>query len=262
MPIIVLVAAAAGFGLIVGSFLNVVIVRVPPGRSVVTPRSACPVCDQPIRGRDNVPVLSWLLLRGRSRCCGEPISVRYPAVELATALAFAAIAAWKGWSWELPGLLYLAAVGIALAVIDHDVKRLPDAIVLPSYPVAAALLTLAAIAGGHPHALVGTVVGGIAMWGFYFLLAMIYPAGMGFGDVKLGGVLGLYLGWYGWEQTVVGGFAAFGLGAVVGVAAMAFAGATRKSMIPFGPFMIVGAWLGLTVGTAVVDWYLRLSGLR
>ena len=250
VPVAVLVVICGLTGLLIGSFLNVVIIRVPEGRSVVTPRSACPTCGRPISGFDNVPVLSWLLLRGRSRCCDEPISLRYPVVEALTGVAFALIAGWKGWSWEVPALLYLAAAGIALAVIDYDVHRLPDVIVLPSYPIAAALLVLAALAEGEPRALIGAAVGGIAMWVFYFLLLFIYPGGMGFGDVKLGGVLGLYLGWYGWEEVVVGGFAAFILGA------------TRKSMLPFGPFMLAGAWLGLLRGAGLVDWYLRLTGLR
>ncbi len=262
LPVPVLAAVLAGFGLLIGSFLNVVIIRVPQGRSVVSPRSACPTCDRPISGFDNIPVLSWVLLRGRSRCCDEPISLRYPLIEAFTAVAFAGVAAWKGWSWEVPGLLYLAAIGIALAVIDYDVHRLPNAIVLPSYPVAAALLVVAAFGEGVPGALVGAAIGGVSMYVFYFVLMFIYPSGMGFGDVKLGGVLGLYLGWYGWEEAVVGGFAAFILGAVIGVGAMLFGGATRKSMIPFGPFMLVGAWLGLIWGTPLVDWYLGLSGLR
>ncbi len=262
LPVAVLVVVAAGFGLIIGSFLNVVIIRVPEGRSVVTPRSACPTCGKPISGFDNIPVVSWVLLRGRSRCCDEPISLRYPVVEALTGVAFAAVAGWKGWSWEVPALLYFAAAGIALAVIDYDVHRLPDAIVFPSYPIAAALLVLAALAEGEPKHLIGAAVGGIGMWVFYFLLMFIYPSGMGFGDVKLGGVLGLYLGWYGWEEAVVGGFAAFILGAVVGVVAIALFGATRKSMIPFGPFMLAGAWIGLIWGSSLVNRYLELTGLR
>ncbi|GAB3281727.1 A24 family peptidase [Kineosporia babensis] len=255
-------AGLAGFGLLIGSFLNVVIVRVPQDRSVVTPRSACPTCGELISGFDNVPVLSWLLLRGRSRCCQERISLRYPVIEILTGVAFAAVALWKGWSWEVPGLLYLAAIGIALAVIDFDVHRLPNAIVLPSYPITAVLLVVAALGEGVPGALAGAAIGGVAMYVFYFVLMFVYPSGMGFGDVKLGGVLGLYLGWYGWEEAVVGGFAAFLLGAVVGLGAILFAGATRKSMIPFGPFMLAGAGLGLVYGTPLVDWYLGLSGLR
>ncbi|GAA3637611.1 A24 family peptidase [Kineosporia mesophila] len=261
-PVAVLAVVAAGFGLLVGSFLNVVIIRVPQNLSVVTPRSACPTCGRPISGFDNIPVLSWLLLRGRSRCCDEPISLRYPVIEAVTAGAFAAVAAWKGWSWEVPALLFLAAISIALAVIDHDVHRLPNALVLPSYPIAAALLVLAALAEGKPGRLAGAAIGAAALYAFYFVLMFIHPNGMGFGDVKLGGVLGLYLGFYGWEETVVGGFAAFVIGAVVGLAAIAFAGATRKSMIPFGPFMLAGAWLGLVRGYPLVDWYLRLNGLR
>ena len=137
------VAVATLVGLAIGSFLNVVIWRVPRGESVAHPPSACPRCGHAIRSRDNVPVLSWLLLRGRCRDCGNPISVRYPLVEAGTALLFA-VTAWSvGASWILPALLFLVAISVALALIDIDTKRLPDAIVLPSYPVALGLLALA-----------------------------------------------------------------------------------------------------------------------
>ncbi|MBT0768949.1 prepilin peptidase [Kineosporia sp. J2-2] len=262
LPLTVLVVVAAGFGLLVGSFLNVVIVRVPQDLSVVTPRSACPTCGEPISGWDNVPVLSWLLLRGRSRCCDERISLLYPVVEAVTGVAFALVVAWKGWSWEILPLLYLAAISIALAVIDYQVHRLPDLITFPSYPVAAILLTVVALAEGEPRRTIGAAVGGVVLWGFYFLLWRVNSRGMGWGDIKLGGILGMYLGWYGWEETAVGAFAAFLTGAVVGIVAMLFFGATRKSAIPFGPFMLAGAWLGLIWGSPLVDWYLRLSGLR
>jgi leader peptidase (prepilin peptidase)/N-methyltransferase len=257
---VVAVVLAAIFGLIVGSFLNVVIVRVPAGRSVVRPRSAC-ACGAPISSYDNLPVLSWLVLRGRARCCGERISVRYPLVEAFTALAFAVVAAWVGASWELPALLYLAAIGIALTMIDLELRRLPNAIVLPSYPIAAALLALAAFAQGHPIRLLHAAIGAVALYVFYFLLMLVYSKGMGFGDVKLAGVLGLYLGWYGWKYAVVGAFLAFVIGGVVGIVLMVVGRAGRKSLIPFGPFMVAGAWLGLAFAAPIVDWYLRASGL-
>jgi leader peptidase (prepilin peptidase) / N-methyltransferase len=256
-----LIVVAAVLGLIIGSFLNVVIVRVPAGQSVVRPRSACPACGEPIAERDNLPVLSWLLLRGRARCCGEPISGRYPLVETGTGLAFAAVAAWAGLSWLLPALLYLAAISIALTMIDLELRRLPNAIVLPSYPVAAVLLTLAALAQGEPGRLVGAAIAGASLYAFYFLLLLVYPRGMGFGDVKLAGVLGLYLGWFGWEYAVCGAFFGFLLGGVFGLLLMVLGRAGRKTLIPFGPYMIVGAWLALIWAEPVADWYLRSSGI-
>ncbi len=261
-----LVLLAGLLGLLIGSFLNVVIHRVPRGESVVHPPSACPGCGHAIRPRDNVPVLSWLVLRGRCRDCGEPISPRYPLVELATGVAFAGVvAAVLGHGptpWVIPALLYLAAVSIALSLIDIDVKRLPDAIVLPSYPVLLVLLTVASAGAGDWSALVRAAIGAVAGFGFYFVLAFIYPAGMGFGDVKLAGVLGMAMAWYGWGVLVVGTFAGFLLGGVVGVVLIAFRLGNRKTMIPFGPYMIVGAWLAVGFGDAVVGWYLTTTGLR
>ncbi len=255
-------AVAAGvLGLLVGSFLNVVVWRVPRGESVVTPPSACPACHHRVRARDNVPVISWLLLRGRCRDCGEPIAWRYPAVELTTAVLFAAVALANGLSWSLPALLYVAAVSVALALIDLDHRRLPDAIVLPSYLVALALLALATWGPGSPATagdLVRAVVGGLAMFVFYFVVVLIYPRGMGFGDAKLAGVLGLYLGFLGWEQLVVGWFAAFVLGGVFALGLLATGRASRKSSVPFGPWMLLGAAVGLSAGGVIGSWYLDL----
>jgi leader peptidase (prepilin peptidase) / N-methyltransferase len=253
---VAVVVVAVLLGLIVGSFLNVVIVREPKGESVVRPRSACPACSTPIAARDNVPVLSYLLLRGRARCCGAPISARYPVVELLTGVAFGVVAAWTGLSWELPALLYLVAISIPLAAIDLATHRLPDKITLPSYVVATVLLVVAAIGEGEPERLVGVAACGAGLWLFYFALILAYPAGMGFGDVKLAGVLGLYLGWFGWQYALIGTFLAFLVGAVVGVALMASGRATRKTAIPFGPYMLIGAFLALAAGSTIADWYL------
>lgn len=251
------------YGLLIGSFLNVVIWRVPQGLSVVSPPSACPGCGQQIRARDNIPVLSWLLLRGRCRSCAEHISARYPAVELATALLFAATAWWLGPVWHLPAFLYLAAIAVALAMIDIDVLRLPDAIVLPSYLVAGLLLGGAALLEGlGMERLVQIAVGGLVLWLFYGVIWFIYPRGMGRGDVKLAGVLGMYLGWFGWKALVVGSFAAFLIGGLVGVAVLLFSGKGRKARLPFGPYMLVGAYLGLWLGFPVASWYLRLAQLQ
>jgi leader peptidase (prepilin peptidase)/N-methyltransferase len=257
-PLIVLSAVV---GLLIGSFLNVVIHRVPRGESVVSPRSRCPGCGTEISARDNIPVLSWLLLRGRCRTCGEPISARYPLVELLTGALFAAVTWWAGASWTLPAYLYLAAIGVALSAIDLDTKRLPNAIVLPSYVVALLLFLLPAVLDGAWDDYLRAVLAGAALFAFYFLLAFIYPAGMGFGDVKLSGVLGIYLGWVSWALVALGTFAAFLLGAVVGIAVIVGGKGGRKTKVPFGPFMIIGTFLALFFGQPVVDWYSGLIGL-
>ncbi len=265
-----LIAACALVGLVIGSFLNVVVARVPEGESVVSPPSRCPRCGAPVAARDNVPVLSWLLLRGRARCCGGRISARYPLVELGTALSFGLVAWWaaheqqQGWPPghpALPAFLYLAAISIALALIDIDTFRLPFWIVAPSYPVAAVLLGLASAVERDGASAVRMLVGGAALWGLYRLLHLINPRGMGYGDVRLAGVLGMYLGWLGWGQLVVGGFLGFAVGALGGLLLVALRRGGLKTNIPFGPYMLVGAWLAVVWGDSVAGWYLRASGL-
>ncbi len=254
-------AAAAVLGLAIGSFLNVVIWRVPRGESIVSPPSACPGCGTHIRPKDNVPVLSWLLLRGRCRDCSEPISPRYPLVEAGTAVLFVVMALRFGFDPVLPAYLYLAAVGLALALIDLDCKRLPDALTLPSYPVAVVLLGVASLAGSDSGSLVRALLGGAAMYAVYFALCFAYPAGMGFGDVKLAGVLGLYTGWIGWGAWAIGLFLGFFLGGVFGLALLAAKRGGRKTAVPFGPFMLLGVLIAVLVGQDLFDAYLTASGV-
>jgi leader peptidase (prepilin peptidase)/N-methyltransferase len=197
-----LLTVLACFGLLIGSFLNVVVWRVPRGESIVRPPSACPSCHALIRPRDNVPVISWLLLRGRCRACGCAISRRYPIVEASTALVFVLVGLRLGATSALPAFVYLAGVAIALALIDLDTHRLPNAIVLPSYLVIGVLLLLASGGSGDWSAMWRALIGGAAMYAFYFVAMVVYPAGMGFGDVKLAGLLGLCLGWLGWGALV------------------------------------------------------------
>lgn len=247
---------AALLGLLIGSFLNVVIWRVPRGESIVSPPSACPGCGHEIRWYDNVPLVSWLVLRGRCRDCRAPISPRYPLVELATAALFVGTTSVVGLEWELPAFLYFAAIAVALTMIDLDVQRLPDAIVLPSYAVVAVLLTLAAAMTGEWGQLLRAGAGGLILFVLYFLMVLAYPAGMGLGDVKLAGVLGMLLGWIGWGALIVGGFAAFVFGGVFSLALLALRRANRKSGIPFGPWMLLGAAFGIACGQQLWDAYL------
>jgi leader peptidase (prepilin peptidase)/N-methyltransferase len=245
-------------GLAVGSFLNVVIHRVPRGESVWRPGSHCPHCASPIRHRHNVPVLSWLALRGRCASCGAHIPARYPLVEAGTAVLFVAVTARFGFTPALPAYLYLAAVAVALTMIDADVRRLPDSIVLPSYLVGVLLLVPVA-AVGSDWASFGRGIAAMAVLGAcYFAIAFLYPAGMGLGDVKLAGLLGLYLGWLGWSSVVVGTFGGFLLGGVVGAALLLTGRAGRKSQIPFGPYMLAGALLAVFFTSRVTDWYASL----
>lgn len=237
-------------GLLIGSFLNVVVYRVPRGESLVRPGSHCPECGHPIRARHNIPVLGWLVLRGRCADCGTRISPRYPLVELGTGLAFVAVAlrlAHLDLRSAIPAYLWFTAVGIALALIDLDCRRLPNALVLPSYPVLAVLVAGSAWWQHDWWSLARAGIGAAALFGFYFLLAFLYPAGMGFGDVKLSGLIGGVLGYLSWSALVTGAFLGFLLGAVVGVAVIATRHGNRKTALPFGPFMIAGALIAVFV---------------
>jgi leader peptidase (prepilin peptidase)/N-methyltransferase len=273
---LVMIAAVGGIlGLAIGSFLNVVAYRVPAGLSVVSPPSACPDCGSEIRPYDNIPVISWLVLRGRCRDCRGPISARYPVVEAITGVLFVLVAvrfvpaveaagapaALVGSALELAAFLYLAAISVALAAIDLDTHTLPNRIVLPAYLVGGGLFAGAGLLTGHFDALLGALVGLCALFVLYLALAVARPGGMGLGDVKLAGVLGMYLGYLGWGSLVVGAFSAFVLGGLFGIALLVFRRARRGSGIPFGPWMLAGAWAGIFFGETLWSGYLALVGL-
>lgn len=266
-------------GLAIGSFLNVVVYRVPAGISVVAPASSCPGCGHEIRRRDNVPVVSWLLLRARCRDCSAPISARYPLVEAATGLLFVAVAMFSmlaPWS-PLAGLdgtrglvrgalllaafLYLMAISVSLTLIDLDTHTLPNRIVLPAYIVLPLLLLAASTVSGDWAAALRGLIGLVVLGFVYLALALAVPGGMGLGDVKLAGVLGFVLAYLGWGPLAVGSFGAFLLGGTFAIVLLVVRRAGRRSGIPFGPWMLAGAWLGIAVGAPVWDLYLGVLGL-
>lgn len=271
--LVVLVVAAGVMGLIIGSFLNAVAYRLPEGISLLR-ESRCPTCDARVRPWQNIPVISWLALGGRCAHCRQRISPRYPLVEAGTAAAFALVAWWflagpgsdgflaliepaaaYGALATVIAFAYFTAITIVLVLIDLDVRRLPDAIVLPAYLVAPALLAAACYAGGDWWPLARAGIGLAAMLVFYGLLRLIRPDGMGGGDVKLAGVLGIYLGYLGWGSLAVGAFAGFFLGGVFGLILIAARRAGRRSAIPFGPWMLAGAWVGVFAGEPLAQWY-------
>ncbi|MDW4572236.1 prepilin peptidase [Microbacterium sp. M3] len=283
-----LVVVAGVLGLLIGSFLNVVAYRVPAKVSLLR-GSRCPHCDTAIKPWHNVPVVGWIALGGKCANCKAPISPRYPIVEAITGAAFALVTwwgltvydgllgtslttylaspAWDGivepaavWAQVIVivAFLYFAAISIVLTLIDLDTHRLPNSIVLPSYLVAGVLFTVAAWLAGEWETLLRAGIGMAVLYIFYFLLRSIRRGGMGGGDVKLAGVIGIYLGWLGWGALAVGAFAAFVFGGVFGLVLMLARRAGRKTAIPFGPWMILGAWTGVFAGEAVGRWYVDL----
>ena len=238
---------AAAAGAVVGSFLNVVAHRVPRRESIVTPASRCPECGAPVRPRDNVPVVSWVLLRGRCRNCGTPISPRYPIVELLTAALFAAVVLVRGLDEGLVLELPFVAALIALAAIDLDHRLLPNRIV---YPLAAWGLIATLVV--EPDDLVEHLAAGAGAFAFLLLAVLAYPRGMGMGDVKLAGAMGVFLG----LSIIPALLAAFLTGSIVGVAILAREGVeARKKAVPFGVFLAFGGVLGVLAGPELVDIY-------
>jgi leader peptidase (prepilin peptidase) / N-methyltransferase len=243
-------------GLLVGSFLNVVIWRYPRGESVRHPPSHCPRCDERLRPLDLVPVLSWLALRGRCRYCGGAVSGRYPLVEALTGVLFGLVAWRFGWSWELPPYLALVAVLVALSGIDLDTKTLPRRIIYLGGAIGVPLLAIAALANDEPRRLWTAALGAVLAFAFFLLLHLLAPGSMGFGDVRLSALLGLYLGWLGLLHVPVGLFLGFVFGAAVGIALMVVKKAGRKTAVPFGPFMAAGAIVAILLGGPIIDVWL------
>jgi leader peptidase (prepilin peptidase) / N-methyltransferase len=239
---------AAVVGAVFGSFLNVVAYRLPRGESLSRPRSRCPQCQTQIKAYDNVPVLSWLALRGRCRSCRAPISARYPLVEAVTGLLCALVVLAKGPDEDALLGLVLVLLLVPITLIDLDHRIIPNVITGPGSIVAIALVAVLS-----PGDLVEHLIAGAAAGGFLLVAAVVYPAGMGMGDVKLTGMMGLYLG----SAVAPAVFSALILGSLVGALIIARLGAEkgRKTAIPFGPYLAIGGLIGLFAGDAIVDWY-------
>ncbi len=247
---------AALVGVVIGSFLNVCIVRLPAGQSIVYPPSHCPRCGTRIRSRDNIPLISYLVLRGRCRSCGGRISVRYPVVEALTGVLFVLLAQRFGCSPYLGIAALLVAALIVITFIDIDHQIIPDVISLPGIVVG---LLVSALGYGPPF--VDSALGALCGGGILYAVAFGYHAltgreGMGGGDIKLLAMIGAFLGWRGVLVTLVlGSFS----GAVVGVTLMLARGADTRLPIPFGPFLALGAVCGLFFGEHLIHWYLQLA---
>jgi leader peptidase (prepilin peptidase)/N-methyltransferase len=244
-------AAAFAFlgGLLSGSFITVVAHRVPRGESIVGPRSRCPGCGAQIAAYDNVPVLSWLVLRGRARCCGARISARYPLTELALAglYVLTVLVLWDDPVAVALGLIFVTAL-LAVTLTDLEQRIIPNKVL-----AVAAVLALAVAAVFDPGSLPERLVAAAGAGTLFFLAALAYPQGMGLGDVKLAATMGLFLG----RDVAPAIFVALLIGSAVGLAMIARQGAAaRKQAIPFGPFLALGGVVGLLAGGELSDWYL------
>lgn len=239
-------------GLLIGSFLNVCIHRLPLNESIIAPRSRCAECRHPLRWWENIPLAGYLLLRGRCGYCGKPISFRYPLVEALNGAGYLLLVRQFGWGAET--LIYAVLLSSLLVVtfIDLDHQIIPDRITLPGMAIGLAASALI-LPPGFLNALTGLLLGGILFYG----VAMLSRGGMGGGDIKLIAMIGAFLGW---QQTLVTIFIGALSGSVIGLFLMVFWGKTRKYPVPFGPFLSLGALVSLFAGPALWTWYLKLGG--
>lgn len=260
---VVLIPAIAAYGLIIGSFLNVLIYRIPRRESVVFPSSHCPICDKPLAAYDNIPLVSYIALKGKCRFCKTPIPIKYPLVEAVTSLIFVASFLWYGFTPAFFLAIFFQSVLLSVSVIDLEHKIIPNVIILPAIIIAALQIPLFAFTKVDSVSLVDQaywlwpIVGFFVGGGLLLLLAMVWPNGMGGGDIKLAALMGLFLGRY----VGVALFLGFLFGSIGGLAAMGFFGKSRKDLIPFGPYLAAGSLVSLYAGVPLVKWYLGVSGL-
>ena len=244
------------FGSLIGSFLNVCIYRMPRGLSIISPSSRCPFCSMPVKPWDNIPIVSYLMLRGKCRNCREKISARYPLVEALNAFLYVAVFWRFGMNWDF--LIYAALVSalIVITFIDLDFQIIPDIITVSGIPLAlfagSFLLPdpfMRADKLGYTASLIGFLAGG----GFFYLIAVLSRGGMGGGDIKLMAMIG---GLMGWKSVLLTTFAGSLSGSIIGIFLMLFKGKGRKTKIPFGPFLAFGTLISLFFGQEILLWYL------
>jgi leader peptidase (prepilin peptidase)/N-methyltransferase len=251
---VLLLPASFLFGLVVGSFLSVCIYRLPEHKSIITPPSSCPNCRRRIKPYDNIPVLSFILLKGRCRYCGESISWQYPAVELITGLLFLGLA--YKWGVSAKTLIYALLVSALVVVtfIDIHYQIIPDRITLPGMVIGVVLAFLPCWPMEWTQSIFGLLLGG----GILYVAALFSRGGMGGGDIKLIALLGAFLGW---QKVLLTIFIGVLLGSLVGIVLMLFMGKGRKDRVPFGPFLALGAMISIFWGREIITWYLMLARL-
>ncbi len=257
-------------GLLVGSFLNVCIYRLPRTLSIVSPPSACPSCNAPVRPWDNIPLVSYILLGGKCRKCREPISFRYPFVELLNGVLYWSVVTSFGPGWHVPLVCMLVSALVVITFIDLDFQIIPDSITLPGivigllsasfllpdpFAVHRLAFTLQPPAPGlsivgFMNSLAGLLLGG----GLFYLIALLSRGGMGGGDIKMMAMVGAFLGW---KAILLTTFIGSLSGSLVGIFLMVAKGKGRKSKIPFGPFLALGALATLFFGNVILEWYFR-----
>lgn len=243
-------------GLIIGSFLNVCIYRMPRGLSIVRPSSSCPSCKTPIRIYDNIPVISYILLRGRCRGCSSVIPTRYPLVELLNAVLYVSVIWRFGIGWYTPAYFAFCSAMVVITFVDLEFQIIPDAITLSGIPIGlvAGFLILIdpfvrASMLGFKNSLIGFISGG----GLFYLIAVLSRGGMGGGDIKMMAMTGAFLGW---KAVLLTTFSASLIGSIVGIILIVFKGKGRKTKIPFGPFLSIGALITLFFGQEIFRYYL------
>jgi len=238
------------FGVVIGSFCNVVIYRLPRGKSIVSPGSQCRLCSSAIRPWDNIPLLSYLILKGRCRSCSEPISVRYPAVEFISGMLFVWLYFKFGFTMSFAVYALMASTLLVVALIDFDHKIIPNLITLPGIAIGLSL-SLWALPITPLASLFGLLIGGT----LFYLIALVSKGGMGGGDIKLIAMIGAFLGWQGALFTIFSGAL---LGSLVGMILMLLGKKGRKDKVPFGPFLSCGAILFVLSGDDLIHWYFNL----
>ncbi len=245
-------AVAGVLGLIIGSFIGVVVDRVPRHESIVSPPSHCVACSAPIRAQDNIPVVSYVLLRGRCRGCGARIPPRDAMLELGTGTAFVLLAWRLGSAWTLPVFCVLAAGLVAISAIDVEHLRIPSPIIYVTMALGVPLLVLASAGTDRWAALLSALIGGVACFVAFYVLWFAVPKSIGFGDVRLAGLCGGFLGWIGYREVLAGFLLSFVIAGVPAVVLLALHKVERKTQLPFGPFIAAGTFVAVLFGPAIV----------